>query len=60
MKIRLNEDYYHWSCDWCDSDNRVLWVRIHEGVYCGACHRLQHAGGSLPASHEASISAGLC
>ena len=27
MKIRLNEDYYFWCCEWCDSENLVLWAR---------------------------------
>lgn len=39
MKIRSNEDYYFWCCDWCDSENRVLWTRLQEGTNCGACHR---------------------
>jgi len=39
MKIKFNEDYYHWCCDWCDTENRVLWVLFHEGVTCGACHK---------------------
>ncbi|MSN25967.1 MAG: hypothetical protein GJV46_08870 [Geobacter sp.] len=39
MKIRLNEDYYSWCCDWCDSENRVLWARMEYGITCGACHR---------------------
>ena len=60
MRIRLNEDYYQWCCDWCDTENRVLWARVHEGLYCGACHRLQHADGEEPAKFERFISAGLC
>jgi hypothetical protein len=39
MKIRLNEDYYFWCCDWCDSENLVLWAKLQDGTYCGACHR---------------------
>jgi hypothetical protein len=39
MKIRMNEDYYFWCCDWCDSENLVLWARLQEGPTCGACHR---------------------
>lgn len=39
MKIRLNEDYHFWYCDWCDSENRVLWTKIQDGASCGACHR---------------------
>lgn len=60
MKIRLNEDYYQWCCDWCDSENRVLWARINDGVFCGACHRPQRLTNHLSASHESAISAGLC
>jgi hypothetical protein len=39
MHIKLAEDYYFWCCDWCDTENLVLWTKIHEGAYCGACHR---------------------
>ncbi|MDD2850562.1 MAG: hypothetical protein PHY09_01505 [Desulfuromonadaceae bacterium] len=39
MKLKLNEDYYFWCCDWCDSENRVLVSRMLEGATCGACHR---------------------
>ena len=39
MKIRLDEDYYYWCCDWCDTENRVLWVKLQDGTFCGACHR---------------------
>lgn len=39
MKIRLNEDYYRWCCDWCDSENRILWTKLESGAVCGACHR---------------------
>ncbi|BCS55929.1 hypothetical protein [Geobacter sp. SVR] len=60
MKIRLYEDYYHWCCDWCDSENSVLWAKIQEPVYCGACHRVMHLGGDHPAHRETWISAGLC
>lgn len=39
MNIRLNEDYFFWCCDWCDSENRVLWLKLEAGATCGACHR---------------------
>ena len=39
MKIRLNDDYYFWCCDWCDSENLVLWTKLQSGTNCGACHR---------------------
>ena len=60
MKIRLNEDYYHWNCEWCDTENRVLWVRVSEGVSCGACHKGLYLGGEKRAARESSISSGLC
>jgi hypothetical protein len=40
MKIRLNEDYYFWCCDWCDSENLMHWATFQtESTNCGACHR---------------------
>ena len=60
MKIRLNEDYYHCCCEWCDTENRVLWARVHEGVSCGAYHKTLYLGGTLHAAREVSISSGLC
>ncbi|MDD5285328.1 MAG: hypothetical protein PHD54_05675 [Desulfuromonadaceae bacterium] len=39
MKIRLNEEYYFSCCDWCDTENLVLWVKLQDGAYCGACHK---------------------
>jgi hypothetical protein len=59
-KIKLGEDYYFWCCDWCDSENLVLWSRLQDGTHCGACHRpmvLHDVGGTVT---EGSISAGLC
>jgi len=59
MKIRLNEDYYFWCCDWCDSENLVLWTRMVDGSTCGACHKpmlLPDSGSSLSNS---IIAAGL-
>jgi hypothetical protein len=61
MKIKLNEDYYFWCCDWCDSENRVLWSRLQDGTYCGACHKPMN----LPETTNgvvvnSTIAAGLC
>ena len=39
MKIRISEDYYFLCCDWCDSENQVLWAKLQAGPTCGACHR---------------------
>lgn len=60
MKIRINEDYYFWCCDWCDTENLVLWARLHDGPFCGACHRPMPLSDLVAASQENSISAGLC
>lgn len=39
MTIRVNDDYYFWCCDWCDSENLVLRTEMGDGTSCGACHR---------------------
>lgn len=59
MKIKMNEDYYVWHCDWCDTRNRVLWTKIHEGLSCGACHKKNFVGGETLAPQELKISSGL-
>jgi hypothetical protein len=59
MKIRLNEDYYFWCCDWCDSENRVLWAKLQNGIYCGACHRPMNLPDTHGSSIERPIAAGL-
>lgn len=52
MKFKTMDDYYAWTCEWCDSENRTLWVRVAKGdVTCGACHRPT----SLPTSSLANI-----
>lgn len=43
----VNEDYYFWCCDWCDSENLVLWAKRQNGTNCGACHRRKQIS-SLP------------
>ncbi len=59
MKIRINEDYYFWCCDWCDTENLVLWARVQEGPSCGACHRPLVLTDVSVAPLEGRISAGL-
>jgi len=40
MKIMPVGDYYVWHCDWCDSTNYTLWIRMElEGLACAACHK---------------------
>ncbi len=46
MKIRISEEYYKWSCEWCDSENRVPWAMAIEELRCGACHRKEFAAPS--------------
>jgi hypothetical protein len=60
MKIRLNEDYYFWCCDWCDSENLVLWTKLQDGTYCGACHRPMNIPDTNGVAINNSIAAGLC
>jgi hypothetical protein len=60
MKIRLNEDYYFWFCDWCDSENLVLWERVQDGAYCGACHRQMNLSDRNGAVITSSFATGLC
>ena len=40
MKLMPQGDYYVWYCDWCDSKNHTLWMRIDKGkVVCAACYK---------------------
>ena len=60
MNIRLNEDYYFWCCDWCDSENLVLWTKLQEGINCGACHRTMNLPDMDGVVVNSTIAAGLC
>jgi hypothetical protein len=61
MKIKPNEDYYFWSCDWCDTENLVLWARLQDGTYCGACHRPMNLSDEMNGVViNSTIAAGLC
>jgi len=60
MKIRLNEDYYFWCCDWCDSDNRVLWAKLQDEVFCGACHKPVKLPDMIHGVIDHRIATGLC
>ena len=60
MNIRPYEDYYHWCCEWCDSENSVLWEQTDEPLYCGACHWAVHLGGANRTRREALIPGGRC
>jgi len=40
MRLKLMDDYYEWYCEWCDTRNRTVWVRVHEDTAnCAACQR---------------------
>jgi hypothetical protein len=60
MKIRLHEDYYFWCCDWCDSENLVLWTKLQDGATCGACHRPMNLPEMNDVVINSTIAAGLC
>ena len=60
MKIRSSEDYYHWCCEWCDTENSVLWVKVHEGLYCGACHKQELADSEMAPKLDFTVTSGLC
>jgi hypothetical protein len=58
MKIRLNEEYYFWCCDWCDSENLVLRAKLQSGTACGACHRPMNLSDMNGGAINSSIAAG--
>ncbi len=62
MTCKTFDDYYAWTCDWCDSENRTLWIRVAKGdLTCGACHRttnLPTAG--VAAGEQNRPAAGFC
>lgn len=60
MKIRINEYYHFWYCDWCDSENRVLWTKIQDGASCGACHRSMTLSTIDVMAGERTMAMGLC
>ena len=60
MKIQLNDDYYFWCCDWCDSENLVLWSKLQDGTFCGACHRPMTLPEAKGVVVHGKIAAGLC
>jgi len=60
MNIKMNEDYYFWCCDWCDSENRVLWAKLQDGATCGACHRPMNLPDTNGFVINSSAAAGSC
>lgn len=40
MQLMPQGDHYVWYCDWCDTRNSTLWVRVENNrVCCSACHK---------------------
>jgi hypothetical protein len=38
--IMPDGDYYKWYCDWCDTRNMTIWVKVGNGnLTCTACQR---------------------
>lgn len=63
MKFESLDDYYVWTCEWCDSINRTLWVKVAQGdVACGACHLCtSHPTSGVGLENRGGrIMAGLC
>lgn len=62
MQYKALDDYYNWTCDWCDSENRTLWARVAAGdVACGACHRsTPHPSSTIISGRSCQLMAGLC
>lgn len=64
MKFETLDDYYVWTCEWCDSVNRTLWVKVAHGeMACGACHlatSLPTASHGINRQMSSGIMSGLC
>lgn len=60
MNIRLNDDYYFLCCDWCDSENLILWAKLGDDPNCGACHRPLDTGSLNGVVVNGALAAGLC
>ena len=40
MKLMPKGDYYIWYCDWCDSRNLTIWMKMEANSFCcAACQR---------------------
>ncbi len=61
MKLMPMGDYYVWYCEWCDSRNLTLWMRVEkDDVYCGACHKpFSHESLSSPVAFGGGLRRGI-
>lgn len=40
MQLMPQGDHYIWYCEWCDTRNVTLWIRVErDEVCCAACHK---------------------
>lgn len=52
MELTLRGDYYEWYCNWCDTRNLTLGLRVTGDAFiCCACHTVMPADGSGSPDH---------
>jgi len=40
MQLMPQGDYYVWYCEWCDTRNMTLWIKIEKNqLCCAACQK---------------------
>jgi len=40
MNLMPRGDYYVWDCEWCDSRNLTIWMKVEsDNLVCTACQR---------------------
>ena len=40
MQLMPKGDHYVWYCEWCDTRNMTLWIRIEKNqLCCAACQK---------------------
>ena len=40
MRLMPQGDYYVWYCEWCDTRNLTLWIKIESNqLCCAACQK---------------------
>jgi len=54
MQLMPQGDHYVWYCEWCDTRNMTLWIKIEKNqLCCAACQK------KFPAFEE-SLSRSAC
>jgi len=40
MQLMPQGDFYVWYCEWCDTRNMTLWIKVEENrLCCTACQK---------------------